>query len=220
MGKTKSELPLIVLFAPLLLTLVLIAGGALLEMAGITHQVIDFFAAPVSALLIGLVGTGIVGRMAVGSSEVEDAMVDGFRESGQILALTGAGGSLGAVVATSGMGDILGNYFTASTAAPLLTVWAIAAVLHIAVGSVSISAITAAGLLAPVAPAIGLDPVLIALAAGAGSLFLVHVTSNTFWLLKSMLGQTTQGTFKTCSVGVSVASVVALVFTIVLSLFI
>lgn len=219
-GKTKSELPLIVLFAPLLLTLVLIAGGALLEMAGITHQVIDFFAAPVSALLIGLVGTGIVGRMAVGSSEVEEAMVDGFRESGQILALTGAGGSLGAVVATSGMGDILGNYFSASTAAPLLTVWAIAAVLHIAVGSVSISAITAAGLLAPVAPTIGLDPVLIALAAGAGSLFLVHVTSNTFWLLKSMLGQTTQGTFKTCSVGVSVASVVALVFTIVLSLFI
>ncbi|NMF31657.1 gluconate permease [Corynebacterium ammoniagenes] len=218
-GKRKSELPLIVLFAPLLVTLVLIAGGALLEMAGITHPVIDFFAAPVSALLIGLVGTGIVGRLAVGSDEVEEAMVDGFRESGQILALTGAGGSLGAVVATSGMGDILGDYFAASTAAPLITVWAIAAVLHVAVGSVSISAITAAGLLAPVAPTIGLDPVLIALAAGAGSLFLVHVTSNTFWLLKSMLGQSTQGTFKTCTVGVSVASIVALLCTLVLGIF-
>ena len=118
------------------------------------------------------------------------------------------------------MGDILGKYFAASSSAPLLTVWAIAAVLHIAVGSVSISAITAAGLLAPVAPTIGLDPVLIALAAGAGSLFLVHVTSNTFWLLKSMMGQSTQGTFKTCSVGVSIASIVALMLTLVLSIFI
>ena len=68
-------------------------------------------------------------------------------------------------------------------------VWVIAAVLHIAVGSVTISAITSAGILAPVAPLIGLDPVLIALAAGAGSLFAVHVTSNTFWLLQSLLGQ-------------------------------
>ena len=47
-------------------------------------------------------------------------------------------------------------------------------------------------------------------AAGAGSLFAVHVTSNTFWLLQSLLGQTTRGTLKTCTVGVSVASVVAI----------
>ena len=71
--------------------------------------------------------------------------------------------------------------------------WAIAAALHVAVGSVTISAITSAGILAPVAPIIGLDPVLIALAAGAGSLFAVHVTSNTFWLLQSLLGQSTRG---------------------------
>jgi gluconate:H+ symporter, GntP family len=62
--------------------------------------------------------------------------------------------------------------------------------------------------------------VLLALAAGAGSLFLVHVTSNTFWLLQSMLGQTTRGTLKSCTLGVSLASVVALGFTLVLSIFI
>jgi len=48
------------------------------------------------------------------------------------------------------------------------------------------------------------------LSAGAGSLFFVHLTSNTFWLLQSLMGQTTRGTLKTCSVGVSVASVVAM----------
>lgn len=99
-------------------------------------------------------------------------------------------------------------------------VWVIAAVLHIAVGSVTLSAITAAGLLAPIAPALGLDPVLIALAAGAGSLFMVHVTSNTFWLLQALLGQTTRGALKSVTLGVSVASVVALGLVSVLSLFI
>lgn len=215
----EKQHSLFLLFAPMLLALVLIATGAILEMAGVTHPVIEFFSAPVVALLIGLLGTSYVARYTIGGERVEKAVVDGFRESGQILILTGAGGSLAAVIAASGMGDVLGQYFTAGSFAPLLTVWAIAALLHIAVGSVTISAITAAGLLAPVAGQIGLDPVLLALAAGAGSLFMVHVTSNTFWLLQSMLGQTTRGTLKSCSLGVSVASVVALGCTMILGIF-
>ncbi|AMA00923.1 GntP family permease [Corynebacterium glutamicum] len=217
--KKEKETRLVVIFAPMLLALVLIGGGALLEMAGVSHPVLELLSSPVVALLIGLLGTSFIVRKSIGRKRVEKAVVDGFRESGQILILTGAGGSLASVVATSGMGEIMGGFFSASTGAPLLTVWVIAAILHIAVGSVSISAITAAGLLAPVAPIIGLDPVLLALAAGAGSLFMVHVTSNTFWLLQSMLGQTTRGTLKSCSVGVSVASVMALIFTLILSLF-
>ncbi|WP_028279753.1 SLC13 family permease [Arthrobacter sp. H5] len=219
---TKSptrEPGLLIMFGPMLLSLVLIGSGAILKMANFSSPVMDFLSTPVIALLIGLVGTGIVARMTIGTPRVEKAIALGFNESGQILLLTGAGGSLAAIVATSGMGDILGQYFSASTVAPLVVVWAIAAVLHIAVGSVSISAITAAGILAPIAPSMGLNPVLIALAAGAGSLFLVHATSNTFWLLQSLLGQTTRGTLKSCSVGVSVASVMALGFTLILSLF-
>ena len=217
--RQAREPSLFLLFLPMLLALALIAAGSLLQMADLSNPVMDLVSAPVIALLIGLLGTSLVGRATIGRVRVERAVANGFMESGQILILTGAGGSLAAVVAASGLGDILGGYFSAGSFAPLLTVWAIAAVLHVAVGSVSISAITAAGILAPVAGQIGLDPVLIALAAGAGSLFLVHVTSNTFWLLQSMLGQTTKGTLKSCTLGVSLASVVALLCTIVLGLF-
>ena len=171
------------------------------------------------ALLIGLVGTSFVGRYALGADPIEKAFATGFKESGQILILTGVGGSLAATIKPqAGLGDILGEYFTANTAAPLLVVWVIAAALHIAVGSVTISAITSAGILAPVVPLIGLDPVLVALAAGAGSLFAVHVTSNTFWLLQSLLGQSTRGALKTVTVGVSVASVVAILLLLPASL--
>jgi len=173
---------------------------------------------PLIALLIGLIGTSFVGRITVGQHRVQKAIASGFSESGQILILTGVGGSLAATIAAAGLGDILGQYFTANHAAPLLMVSVIAAVLHDTVGSVTISAITAAGVLAPIAPTLGLAPVLLALAAGAGSLFAVHVTSNTFWLLQSLMGQTTRGTLKTCSVGVSVASVVAILLVLPMSL--
>lgn len=214
----RRHVRLVVLLAPLLGALLLIAAGAVAEIAGLQNPVVDFVSQPVIALLSAMVGTSLVGRYAAGRKRIERAIATGFRESGQILILTAVGGSLAATIKEAGLGDILGQYFTAQTAAPLLMVWVIAAVLHVAVGSVTISAITAAGILAPVAPAIGLDPVLIALAAGAGSLFAVHVTSNTFWLLQSLMGQTTRGTLKTCSVGVSVASVVAILLILPLSL--
>jgi H+/gluconate symporter-like permease len=214
---TRAQTSLIVLFAPMLLSLVLIATGAILDAGDIHNPIVKFVSSPVIALLIGLIGTSFVGRYTLGAEPIQRAIATGFKESGQILILTGVGGSLAATIKAAGLGDILGEYFTASTAAPLLVVWAIAAALHVAVGSVTISAITSAGILAPVAPIIGLDPVLIALAAGAGSLFAVHVTSNTFWLLQSLLGQSTRGALKTVTVGVSVASVVAILLILPMS---
>ena len=215
---TRAQTPLIVLFAPLLTSLLLIATGAILDAVDIHNPIIAFVSDPVIALLIGLIGTSFVGRYAIGAQAIQHAIATGFKESGQILILTGVGGSLATTIKATGLGDILGEYFTASTAAPLLMVWGIAAILHIAVGSVTISAITSAGILAPVVPIIGIDPVLIALAAGAGSLFAVHVTSNTFWLLESLLGQTPRGALKTVTFGVSVASVVAILLLQPLSL--
>ncbi|GHH25538.1 GntP family permease [Streptomyces lanatus] len=202
---------LLLSFAPLLLALLMIATGAVADAADLHNRVLTFLADPVVALLAGLIGTVVIGRIRMGQKRVEDAIARGFKDSGQILILTTVGGSLAAVVAAGGLGDILRGYFGAHSFAPLLLVWAIAAVLHIAVDSVTISAITAAGILAPLAPSLGIDPVLIALAAGTGSLFAVHVTSNTFWLLQSLMGQTTRGTLKTCTIGVSLASVVGII---------
>jgi H+/gluconate symporter-like permease len=213
-----KEFPLLLLFAPLLTSLLLIGAGAILQILKIDAPWLQLVGEPVIALLIGLIGTCLVTRSAIGQKRVEQAIAVGFKESGQILILTGVGGSLAATVAAAGLGKILGGFFSASTVAPLLVVWAIAAVLHIAVGSVTLSAITAAGLLAPIAPTIGLDPVLLALSAGAGSLFMVHVTSNTFWLLQSLLGQSVRGALKSVTVGVSVASVVAILLILPMSL--
>ncbi|NLU67153.1 SLC13 family permease [Streptomyces sp. HNM0574] len=210
--------PLALSLAPLLLALVLIAGGAFAEVGGWDSPVVTFLGNPVIGLLLGLVGACLVARRQLPDGAVGEAFGQAFRTSGQILVLTGVGGSLAAVVEKAGLGDIVKESFSASTWAPLALVWLIAALLHMAIGSVTTSAITAAGILAPVAPALDVQPVFIALAAGAGSLFAIHATSNTFWLLQTLLGQTTRGTLKTCTVTVSAASVVALLLVQSISL--
>ncbi|MGY1439008.1 GntP family permease [Streptomyces reniochalinae] len=202
--------PLGLSLTPLLLALVLIATGAFAQVAGWDSPVVGFLGDPVVGLLTGLILACLVARRRLPAGAVGEAFGQGFRTSGQILVLTGVGGSLAAVVEAVGLGDLIKDSFSAGTWAPLALVWLIAAVLHMAIGSVTTSAITAAGILAPVAPSLDVQPVLIALAAGAGSLFAIHATSNTFWLLQTLLGQTTRGTLKTVTLTVSGASVIAL----------
>ncbi|MCS5713269.1 GntP family permease [Herbiconiux sp. CPCC 205716] len=216
--RAEREQPLLLLFAPMLVALLLIAAQAVLSVAEVEVPAMQFLGSPVIALLLAVIATGVIGRAAVGTKRIEKAVVKGFQDGGQIFLLTGIGGSLAAVIAKGDLGAVLQGYFSATSFAPLLLVWAMAAVLHIAVGSVTLSAITAAGIIAPVASTMGLDPLLVALAAGSGALFCIHVTSNTFWLLQTFLDQSVRGTLKTVTVGVSLASVIALGMTLLVSL--
>lgn len=217
---TEHERPLSLLFAPMLVALVLIAAQAVLTIVGAEVPAMQFLGSPVIALMLAVIATGLIGRSAIGKTRIEKSLVKGFQDGGQIFVLTGIGGSLAAVIAEGDLGDVLQGYFQATTFAPLLVVWAMAAILHIAVGSVTLSAITAAGVIAPVAATMGLNPLLIALAAGAGALFCIHVTSNTFWLLQTFLDQSVRGALKTVTVGVSLASVIALGMTLILAVFV
>jgi H+/gluconate symporter-like permease len=216
----ERERPLLLLFGPMLIALLLIAAQAVLTVIDVEQPVMQFLGNPVIALLLAVIATMIIGRSTIGMARVERSLVKGFQDGGQIFVLTGVGGALAAVIAEGDLGDVLQGYFQTATFAPVLIVWVMAAVLHVAVGSVTLSAITAAGVIAPVAVSIGLNPLLIALAAGAGALFCIHVTSNTFWLLQSFLGQSVRGALKTVTVGVSLASVIALGMTAILAVFI
>ncbi|WP_442938871.1 GntT/GntP/DsdX family permease [Nocardioides sp. AX2bis] len=61
-------------------------------------------------------------------------MSKGFDTTGQILLITGVGGSLGAVIAATDLEGVLGGLFSAEAGAPvivsILLAWLIAAVLR------------------------------------------------------------------------------------------
>ena len=94
--------------------------------------------------------------------------------------------------------------------ATLLLAWLVAALLRLAQGSGSVAAITAATLLAPVMGDLSVAPVLVALAAAAGASFGGHVSDNTFWMFKALLGLSTKGAFKVYTMAQSIMSIVAL----------
>ncbi len=206
--------PLFVCLLPILVPLALIAFGAFAELLKFSNEFIAFLGNANLALFVGLVGAYVLCRRALGSDGTDAAMNEGFHTTGAILLITGIGGSLGAVIKETGLDKILADLFTADEAAPvtlsILLAWLIAAVLHLAIGSVSVAAITAAGIIGPVLASIDVPPVVIGLAIASGAMFALQVNSNFFWMYKSLLGLSTQGTFKTLTVVTSTASVVSL----------
>ena len=214
--------PLYVSLLPIVVALLLIAFGAVADAAGLKHPVIAFLGDPVFALFLGLLGAYLLAWRTLTNEHVEEAMHKGFNATGQILLITGIGGSLGAVIGETGLDKILGGFFSAEAGTPdLLTIslaWLIAAILHLAIGSISVAAITAAGILAPILTSIEVPTVVLGLAIGSGALFALQVNSNFFWMFETLLGLTTQGTFKALTLVTAMASVVSLILILALSL--
>ena len=214
--------PLYVSLLPIVVALLLIAFGAVADAAGVKSPVIAFLGDPVFALFLGLLGAYLLAWRTLTNEHVEDAMHKGFNATGQILLITGIGGSLGAVIGETGLDKILGGFFSAEAGTPdLLTIslaWLIAAILHLAIGSISVAAITAAGILAPILTSIEVPTVVLGLAIGSGALFALQVNSNFFWMFETLLGLTTQGTFKALTFVTALASVVSLILILALSL--
>lgn len=213
------RLPLWLTITPVFLALVLIAAESVLTNIGVDIPVMSFLGSPTVAMFLATFLACVLLRISRDQDCVKQSMKSGFTASGEILALTGLGGSLAEMVKSIGLGDILGGMFSEDAASPILLAWVLAVVLHIAIGSVSVASITAAGFLAPVAASTGVDPVLIALSAAAGSLFFMTVHSNFFWMTKTMLGQTTKGAVKSVSITTSVGSLIGLGLVFVLSWF-
>lgn len=209
-----SSYSLGVLMLPILVPLAMIAFGAFAELFEFSNDVIAFLGNATVALFVGLIGAYLLSRRSSGVERTDEAMSDGFHTTGEILLITGVGGSLGAVIGATGLDGTLGDLFSADAGAPvllsILLAWFIAAVLHLAIGSVSVAAITAAGIIAPILDSIEVAPLAIGLAIASGSLFALQVNSNFFWMFKSLLGLSTKGSLKTLTLVTSISSVISL----------
>ena len=207
--------------APIAVPLLMIAFGAFADLAGVSNGFIEFIGNANLALFVGLLWAFLLARRSIGVEPTATALAEGFRTSGEILLITGVGGSLGAVIKASGMDAELGRLFSADVGgavlASILLAWFIAAVLHLAIGSVSVAALTAAGIIGPILPQLAVSPVVIGLAIASGALFAVQVNSNFFWMFKALLGLSTTGALKTLTVVTVIASVVSLPMVILAS---
>lgn len=217
-----SSLSLGILMLPILVPLAMIAFGAFAELFEFSTPFIAFLGNANVALFVGLLGAYLLSRRSSGAERTDAAMAAGFHTTGEILLITGVGGSLGAVITATGLDSTLGDLFSADAGAPvilsILLAWFVAAVLHLAIGSVSVAAITAAGIIAPILDSIAVSPVAVGLAIASGALFALQVNSNFFWMFKALLGLSTKGTLKTLTMVTTISSVISLPIVIVVAL--
>jgi GntP family gluconate:H+ symporter len=176
-------------FLPVLIPIVLIAAKSFL----ITETKVELwwkkilFAAgdPVIALLIGVL-LALSASQPWKNHNVNIALQEAAEKAGGILVIIAAGGAFGAVLATTKIGEQF------STSLPLahlgiLFPFLLTSILKTAQGSSTVAIITAASIVQPLLPALGLDTpdskLFCVLAMGAGSMMISHANDAYFWVI-------------------------------------
>jgi GntP family gluconate:H+ symporter len=136
-----------------------------------------------------------------------------------ITLIVGAGGGFGRVLMDSGISKEIVNAATSAHLSPLLFGWLVAALIRLATGSATVAMTTACGIVAPIAAAgaVQVQPELLVLATGSGSLIFSHVNDGGFWLIKEYFGMTVGQTFKTWSLLETIISLMGLGLTFALA---
>ena len=179
-------------FIPVLVPVVLIACRALIPVPD--HRVLRWTlmaGEPAIALSIGLVlalcipkkwERGALGRL----------MHHGLEKAGGILVIIGAGGAFGAVIHALKLQDQLAH-MQGVHALGIFFPFLVAVILKTAQGSSTVAVLTAASIVVPFLPGLGLDTengrVLTVLAMGAGSMAVSHINDAYFWVITNFSGQ-------------------------------
>ncbi|MGA8246040.1 MAG: SLC13 family permease [Nocardioides sp.] len=185
-----------------------------------TRRLLDFIGEPFVAMTIAVLVAMVTFGYAVGSSgsEIAKRIGDSVGPVAAVILIVGAGGGFKQTLIGAGVGDSVAKFATGAHLSVLVLGWLIAVSLRLATGSATVATITTAGIVAPLAS--GLTPnhvALLALAIGAGSLFLSHVNDAGFWLVKELFGLTVGQTFKSWSMMETAVSVVGFSFVLLLS---
>lgn len=143
-------------FAPIIVPIILMSLASILQGTEMQQQLKDvvlFLSNPTIALAIGLLfATFLLKR----GSGFEEMVENSLKRSGPILFITAAGSVLGNIVAGSPLVGFITDNAQVLNGLGLLFPFLVAAMLKSSMGSSSVAIITAAGIVAPFAKAMGL----------------------------------------------------------------
>jgi len=197
-------------FLIVLLPVLLIAlgtAGALLNLPPLFKSVFIFLQEPTLALLLTVMVTLFLLPQPLAQSM--EAGANGIRSVALILLIIAAGGAFKQVLVESGVGALIKTGADGLHLSPLFLGWLIAALFRLTLGSATVAAVTAAGMMIPFLGS-GVSPELLVLSVGAGSLFCSHVNDTGFWMFKEYFGLTLKQTFLSWTVMESLISVLGL----------
>jgi H+/gluconate symporter-like permease len=137
-----------------------------------------------------------------------------------IVLIIAGGGAFSQVLKDSHVIEYIRSVSGSIQMNPLLMAFLIASVFRLAVGSATVSTLTTAPIMLPIAQQMGTSPELMVLATGAGSVMWSHFNDSGFWLFKEYFGLNIKQTFRTWTVMESTVGIVGIITVLIMSLFI
>jgi len=188
-------------------------GGAV-STQPVAKNIFAFLADPTVALLFAIVITLLIQQIPM--QKAMDSCAEGVKSIAMIILIIAAGGAFKQILVDSGIGEQVKVLTANLPVSPLLLGWLIAALLRITLGSATVAALTASGMVIPLI-GVGAPAELMVLAVGAGSLMLSHVNDTGFWMFKEYFNLSLKDTFKTWTVMESLISVLGLAGVLILN---
>jgi Gnt-I system high-affinity gluconate transporter len=221
--RPESELPSTFnCFASALLPVALIA---LSLVDSLLHKVPEpflptfhFVTNPLTVMLLSLaIATytlGLSRGMKIGP--LMDDYGNSVKDIAVILLIIAGAGTLKQVFTETGVEKNISAALLGVPIDPLVLGWLIAGVIRVSLGSATVAGMTAAGLMAPVVATAHVDPNLMVLAVGAGSLMFSHVNDSGFWMAKEYFNLSLKDTLKSWTLMEGIVGIVGIIGVLIL----
>lgn len=184
--------------------------------------IIHVIGEPSIALLLSLlVATYTLGiRQGKTINAIMTPLGEAIKEVSLILLVISGAGALKQILLDSGLSEQMIRPIASLSMHPLFFAWLVAAIIRVSTGSATVAGLTTAGIVAPMIATSNVNPCLMVLATGAGSLFFSHVNDPAFWMFKEYFNLTVKQTIKTWSMMETIVSVCGLAGVFILNQFI
>ena len=215
----SSSFAIILMLLPVILITVPTVALSLNSLPTYLKDILTIISNPVTALIISLL-IAIWKLMTVKHlriSSIAPILSQSIKTIAVVLLINGAAGGLKQVLVDSKVTDEIVQITSGMNISPILISFFVAAILRISLGSATIAAITTLAIVEPLVPTISYSPVFIMLSITAGSMFCSHVNDPGFWLFKQYLNLDFKTTFKTWTLGTTVASIVAFFIILIMT---
>lgn len=206
-------------FLPIIIPVILILINTMSAAKGINNPIISILGNPIIAILIGTL-IAIYGLTAtVSREEVVRTLEASLTDAGLIICITGAGGALGSVLRTSGIGDYVANIIVSSNFPAILLPMLMSSLLKLSQGSGTVAMITTASILAPMISGLGISPLIATLAICVGAQCASIINDSYFWVVTKFSGMDVKIGLKAWSTTTCIMSIVGCIIVFILSFF-
>jgi Gnt-I system high-affinity gluconate transporter len=182
-------------------------------------KILHFVADPAMVMLIAICfATYTLGiRMGKSVESIMSIYTDAVKDVAMILLIIAGAGTFKEVLLASGVSKEIASYLGTLPIPPLVLGWLMAAIIRVCIGSATIAGLTAAGMILPLVVAGGVNPNLMVLSIGAGSLMFSHVNDTGFWMFKEYFNLSVKQTIRSWSLMETIVSITGLLGVLALN---